>query len=354
MGEFNLNIERDGVRFDSPWEAVRCLEYGFARDLVQPYIKSDNLCEQLEGTATLVYLDAVQNSPATAITRLRDAHFLCDGLPRKDTLRVCLLHGVIQRELGAFTLAVDSLEHCYKDSLGVGHPKETAMVMQCLALTFYRMGRSAEAMELWEAAEPIVADHCHPLEWGHLQAGKALICILHKDWDSALKLYQSAHEVFVDFGADTFSAYALAGAASASMHLGQPGEAIAPLQKAAHRADALDHLRYAALFFCKLAGAHALIGQKEQAIEAYEISATRAMEAQLHARARHAYHTLIDLAEDLGDSRKIAAYHRAYIKAEKLMMQATVKQNEYSLQLLRLVDEARARREQSQKVDANA
>ncbi len=354
MGDFNLNIEREQVRFESPWEAVRCLEYDTARALANQFVKSDNLSEQLEGMTSLTYIEAVQNNPEAAIVGLRDAQFLCDGLPRKETLRVCLLHGIIQRELGAFSLAVESLERCYVEAIHLGNPKETAMVMQCLALTFYRMCRFPEAMELWEAAEPIVADHCHPLEWAHLQAGKSLIAISKKEWHSAIKLYEGAHRTFVEFGAETFAIYALAGAASASMHLGHPAVAIPPLQKAAQRAEAMDHLRYASLFFHKLADAYVLIGERERAIEMYEIAAARSMEAQLHRRARIAFHAAIALAGELGEPNRLDAHHRAYVKAEKAMMDASIEQNEASLRLLRLVHEALARREQSQKVDANA
>ncbi len=354
MGDFNLNIAREKVRFESPWEALRCLENDTARILANQFIKSDNLSEQLEGVTSLTYLDAVQNKPEAAIVSFRDAQFLCDGLPRKETLRVCLLHGIIQRELGAFSLAVESLERCYSEAISLRNPKETAMVMQCLALTFYRMCRFPEAMELWEAAEPIVADHCHPLEWAHLQAGKALIAIARQDWPTAINLYEGAHKTFVEFGAETFAIYALAGAASASMHLGNPAVAIPPLQKAAQRAEAMDHLRYASLFFQKLADAYALIGERERAIEMYEIAAARSMEAQLHTRARIAFHSAIALAEEIGEPIQTDAHHRAYVKAEKAMMDASIKQNEASLRLLRLVHEALTRREQSQKVDANA
>lgn len=320
--------------FETSWMACQCIQYEAAQHYAQAELTSDMVSTQMQAHLVLAICHAFRNAPTEAVNEFREAIYLsdqCDDVLRN---RIELVHGLLQLELGEHSLAIDTFETAYVQTLQSKDPDEIAFMEQQLGLAFYRIGRLGEAIELWESAEGNLERTGLTLRLAHVRVLLGLAHFSVGRFRESKSRFCESLALFETERSNEFAAYPSAGLALAQRRLEENVDVVGPLQRAVRFAEGRMHIRYEALWLQHLAEAYLANGEKELGMESYLLCADRAIQARMPSRARLAFRSVLAHIAAEGDQEDLLRYHVLYCKAEEQMELNHKQDRELSLVLL--------------------
>lgn len=298
----------------------------------------DSLERQFEGHLALAFVNCDGSQTPLAISHFRDAMFLVDETGSFGHMRLCLVHGLIQRELGEHTLTVHLIEKYNEAIAEMMDPAESALSLELLGMAFFRMGRSADAHELWADAERCAQETGGGTRVGFILGWHAVAYLHQQRWQDAAEYFARSEDVYRAIGPAFRGTYASAGLAAARAKLGDPVQEIAPLQRAVRLAEAKFHIRQESLWLRYLGETLLAVGDVEGALEALQRSAEISLRCRLYGRMRATRDLIIDHLSKSRDDRLLGNY-REYHQLEQRMVAQSLTDRETSLQLLESIRE---------------
>lgn len=318
------------------WEACRERDTDQIWQCATLDLEKDSLATQFEGHLALAFVCCDGTQTPRALAHFRDALFLSEETDSFGHRRLCMVHGLVQRELGEHVLTVHLMEKYTEAVAAVGDQAEQALALELLGMAFFRMGRSAEAHESWNDAEHHAEATGGGARVGIIRGWHGVAYLHQQRWEDAAESFDGAKEIFDVIGPDSRQIYTIAGLATARAKLEDAEQAIVPLQRAVRMAEARLHARQESLWLRYLGEIQMAAGDCEGALESFHRSAEISLRCRLFGRMRAVLDASLGYLEQMGDPRLLTTY-RQYRQMEHQLVLQSLADRETSLQLLETI-----------------